>query len=129
MATVPREVEELIEGEKHVAQLATCVDGKPHVAPLWYRYDDGIVEIATTGQKLANLRRNPNVALAIQVADEDGMPDWRICLFGTATVIDDEEESREGRAKLHRKYGIDEEAFPENQLVAIAIASVSFEDF
>lgn len=129
MATVPRDVEELIEGEKHVAQLATCADGKPHVAPIWYRYDDGVIEIATTGQKLANLRCNPQVALAIQVADEGGMPEWHVSLFGTATVIEDHEELRAGRGRIHRKYGIDEDAFPENQLVLIDIGSVSFQAF
>ena len=129
MGTVPAAVEARIEGETHVAQLATCVDGRPHVAPLWYRYENDMIEIATTGQKLANLRRNPSVAVAIQTADEDGMPDWRVSLFGTATVIDDEQQSRDGRARIHRKYGIDEDAFPENQLVRIAVDSASFKDF
>jgi nitroimidazol reductase NimA-like FMN-containing flavoprotein (pyridoxamine 5'-phosphate oxidase superfamily) len=41
MTDVPDEVEELVTSEPLVATLGTCVDGRPHVAPLWYRYDDG----------------------------------------------------------------------------------------
>ena len=126
---VPDDVERRIADATLVAQLGTCVDGKPHIAPLWYRYDDGSIEIATTGQKLANIRRNPSVSLGIQSADEDGMPDWYVSIFGTATIVEDDEESRAGRRRIHRKYGIDEDSFPKNQLVRIDIGRVSFEEY
>ena len=126
---VPDDVERRIADATLVAQLGTCVDGKPHIAPLWYRYDDGSIEIATTGQKLANIRRNPSVVLGIQSADEDGMPDWYVSIFGTATIVEDDEESRAGRRRIHRKYGIDEDSFPENVLVRIDIESVSYQRY
>ena len=126
---VPDNVERRIADATLVAQLGTCVDGTPHIAHLWYRYDDGNIEIVTTGQKLANIRRNPSVVLGIHSADDDGMPEWHASLFGTATIVEDDEESRAGRHRIHRKYGIDEDAFPENQLVRIEIVRVSFEEF
>ncbi len=70
---VPTEVEELLTSKPLMAHLATCDDGRPHAAPVWYRYEDGTVEIATTGRKLANLRANPRAALSVQ-KDEGGEP-------------------------------------------------------
>jgi nitroimidazol reductase NimA-like FMN-containing flavoprotein (pyridoxamine 5'-phosphate oxidase superfamily) len=126
--TVPTEVEELLTGEPTVGHLATSTDGRPHVAPLWYRYEDGTVEIMTTGRKLANLRENPRVALSIQ-KDEDGIPEWRVTLQGTATVIDDEAVTRERNRKLNRKYGIEEDAWESNTLVRIDVGNANSETF
>jgi nitroimidazol reductase NimA-like FMN-containing flavoprotein (pyridoxamine 5'-phosphate oxidase superfamily) len=126
--TVPTEVEELLTGEPTVGHLATSTDGRPHVAPLWYRYEDGTVEIMTTGRKLANLRENPRVALSVQ-KDEDGIPEWRVTLQGTATVIDDEAVTRERNRKLNRKYGIEEDAWESNTLVRIDVGNANSETF
>lgn len=129
MATVPDEIESRIADGKHVAFIGTCTDGHPHVAPLWYRYEDGMIEITTTGRKLENLRTNEHVAFSIQTADEDGMPEWMVSIQGTATVIDDDEASDAGRARIHEKYGIDADAFSENVLVQIDIGTVSYTIF
>ena len=118
------EIEERIEGSNLVAHLGTCHDERPHVAPLWYRYEDGVVEILTTGRKLANVRENPRVALSIQ-DDEDGHPKWMVSMRGTATVVDDEDETRESNRRLNRKYGIDEDAWSGNTLVRIDVTSAS----
>ncbi|ELZ22969.1 pyridoxamine 5'-phosphate oxidase-related FMN- binding protein, partial [Natrinema limicola JCM 13563] len=92
VSTVPPEAERLLEREPLMAHLGTCVEGRPHVAPVWYRYADGVVEIVTTGRKLANVRQNPRVSLSIQKA-EAGQARWMVSLLGTATVIDDEDET------------------------------------
>jgi len=122
---VTEEVEARLRDARVPAHLATCVDGRPHVAALWYRYEDGVVEILTTGQKLANLRRNPKVALSIE-RDEAGMPDWEVTILGTATVVEDEDRAREANRKLNRKYGVAEDSWEgENTLVRIDVGSVS----
>ena len=123
MSAVPPEVEALIADEPHVAHLGTSVDDAPHVAPLWYRYVDGIIEIATTGRSLNNIRENRRVALSIQ-SSKDGMPEWMVSIRGTATIIEEEDASARGTARIHRKYGIAEDAFPENVLVRIDVGSV-----
>jgi len=125
---VPHDFEERLTDERTVAHLATCVDGRPHVAPLWFRYEDGTIEIMTTGQKLANLRRNPRVSLAIE-RDDEGMPQWEVTILGTATVIEDEEANREANRKLNRKYGVDEDSWEENTLVRIDIGSVATKEW
>jgi len=125
--SIPAAVEERLVDAQVPAYLATCVDGEPHVAPLWYRYEDGTVEILTTGQKLANLRRNPNVSLAVEM-DDEGMPDWEVTILGTARVIEDEDAAREANRKLNRKYGVDEDSWEgENTLVRIDVGSASWQ--
>lgn len=121
---VPREVEALLEGERVVAHLATCVDGRPHSAPLWYRYEDDQLEVLTTGVKLANLRQNPRVAVSIE-QDDQGVPQWMVVLRGRATVIDDEAEMQAANSRINSKYCVDEEAWPDNVLVRIDIGSVA----
>lgn len=127
---VPDEAARLLEGSRNGAFLATCVGGRPHVAPLWYRYlpDEAVVEVSTTGQKLANVRRNPRVSLAVHEAT-DGHPEWRVTLFGTATVVEDEDAFERANRALNEKYGADPDDWSENTLVRIDVGSASVETF
>jgi len=125
---VPPELEELLTGDPLVAYLATSHDDRPHVAPVWFRYEDGTVEVMTVGRKLTNLRRNPRASLALQ-AGSAGDPEWTATLWGTATVVDDESEAREANRRINRRYGTDPDAWSENTLVRIAVGSASFRDY
>ena len=120
---VPERAEELLTGEPLVAHLATCHEDRPHAAPLWYKYRAGAVEIATTGRKLANIQKNPHVALSVQ-KDENGHPEWGVTLQGTATVIEDEEENREVLRRINRRYGVEDDAWSENTAVKIDVGHV-----
>ncbi|WP_101294541.1 pyridoxamine 5'-phosphate oxidase family protein [Halegenticoccus soli] len=122
--TVPPEVEELIADARVMAHLATSVDDRPHVAPVWYDYADGTVEILTSGRKLANVRRNPRVALSIQ-KDTGGRTEWMVAIQGTATVVEDEGETRAAARRINAKYGAGETAYAENALVRIAVGSAT----
>lgn len=135
---VPDRAEELLTSEPLVAHLATSHDDRPHVAPIWYVYraseasteaaerdePSGVVEVATTGRKLRDLRHNPYVALSVQ-KDEDGSPQWGVSLRGTARVIEDEDDARETLRRINRKYGTDEDAWSENTSVRIDVGSVT----
>jgi nitroimidazol reductase NimA-like FMN-containing flavoprotein (pyridoxamine 5'-phosphate oxidase superfamily) len=122
---IPADVEQRLSGAAVPASLATCVDGRPHVASLWYRYEDGVVDILPPGQKLANIRRNPRVALSVEV-DDGGLPEWEVTLRGTARIVDDEDETREANRKLNGKYGVEPDAWAgENTLVRIDVGSAS----
>jgi nitroimidazol reductase NimA-like FMN-containing flavoprotein (pyridoxamine 5'-phosphate oxidase superfamily) len=107
-----------------MAHLATCSEGRPHVAPVWYDYADGVVEILTTGRKLANIRENPRVALSVQ-KDEGGQAEWIVSLLGTAEVVEDEGATRAAESRINPKYGADSDAWTGNTLVRIAVGSVS----
>jgi nitroimidazol reductase NimA-like FMN-containing flavoprotein (pyridoxamine 5'-phosphate oxidase superfamily) len=108
-----------------MAHLATSVDDRPHAAPVWYRYDDGVVAIVTTGRKLENVRENPRVALSIQ-KDENGDPRWMVTLRGTATVVEDPELFRETNRQINAKYGASEDAHSQNTLVQIDVGSANY---
>jgi len=123
--TVPDDAERLLTDEPLVAHLGTCRDGKPHVAPIWYVYRDGTVEIVTTGRKLANIRANPRVAISVEKTD-DGTPQWGMTLRGTATVVEDEDEGREILHRINRRYGAAEDAYAENTPVRIDVGSVNY---
>ncbi len=129
MPAVSAEIEQhLTSDPSQVAYLSTCTGTRPHVAPVWYRYEDGVVEIVTTGRKLANLRENPRVSLAVS-ADTEGVPEWTVTLQGTATVVDDAELTREANARINRRYGMPEDAWEENVLVRIAVGSASLRTY
>ena len=113
-----------------MAHLGTCVEGRPHVAPVWYRYvpTDDVVEIVTTGRKLANVRENSRVALSVQ-ADEAGQTRWMVTLLGTATVVDDEAETEAARRRINAKYDAEPEAYAENTLVRIEVGSATYRTY
>ncbi|RDI72280.1 pyridoxamine 5'-phosphate oxidase family protein [Halopelagius longus] len=125
---VDAKAEELLTSEPLMAHLATCRDGRPHVAPLWYRYEDGVVELVTTGTKLRNVRENPKVALSVQ-KDEGGHAQWMVTLLGTATVVEDEAETRAATRRINEKYGVEDDAWEENVLVRIDVGSASWQTY
>jgi nitroimidazol reductase NimA-like FMN-containing flavoprotein (pyridoxamine 5'-phosphate oxidase superfamily) len=128
MSTVPRAAERLLTSEPLMAHLATCRENRPHVAPVWYTYADGVVELVTTGRKLANVRENPRVALSVQ-KDEGGHARWTVTLLGTADVVDDEAATREATRRINAKYDASEEAWSENRLVRVSVGTASYRTY
>ncbi|ELZ29122.1 pyridoxamine 5'-phosphate oxidase-like FMN-binding protein [Halosimplex carlsbadense 2-9-1] len=127
---VPDEVETLLTGAPVAAHLATCADGRPHAAPVWFRYEpaDGddrpVIEVMTTGRKLANVRENPRVALSIQESDA-GHPEWTVTVRGTATVVEDAAVTERANRRINERYGADPDDWSDNTLVRIAVGSAS----
>ncbi|MGB9955405.1 pyridoxamine 5'-phosphate oxidase family protein [Haloferax prahovense] len=121
----------LVTSEPLMAHLATSVDDRPHVAPVWFDYvdDRGVIEVLTTGRKLANIRENPRVALSVQ-KDEKGQAQWKVTILGTATVVtDDDEAVRDATRRINRKYGAEESAWPENELVRISVGTATVSEY
>lgn len=96
-------IEERIAGAPLSVHLATSLEDRPHVAPVWYVYEDGSLWIVTGGKKLANLKRNRRVACSIEAADEEGV-DWAVQLLGTARIVEDEARVREVEAAMEEIY-------------------------
>lgn len=124
---VPDAVEDRIAGAALSAHLATSVDDRPHVAPVWYVYEEGSLWLFTGGRKLRNLRENGRVAVSIERADPDGSVHWNATLLGTARVVDDDDRAAAVESGLARQYGYDESdgEGTENALVEIDIGSTS----
>ena len=133
--SVPATVAERIRGVPLSAFLATTVDDRPHVAPVWYFYDeaDESVWFFTDGQKLENIEANPRVALAIEDRGEDG---WVVLLRGTASVVTDAARRDEVADRLFVQYLGDPDAVtfrttggdPTGELVRVDVGSVTFRE-
>ncbi len=69
MTTIPEQFQDLVSFDtKAFAHLSTLMaDGSPQVTPVWFDYDGAhvIINSAKGRVKDINLRRNPDVALAI----------------------------------------------------------------
>jgi PPOX class probable F420-dependent enzyme len=126
MTGIPEEARALLTSEPLVAHLATCADGGPHVAPLWFAVHDDHVELLTTGRKLENIRSNPRVALSVQKDEGGADPQWAVTLRGTAEIVDDEAEADAIRERVHGHYGVAADEWPENVAVSIAVGSVNY---
>lgn len=119
----------LVADATELAHVATCRDDRPHVAPVWYRYVDGVVEVVTSGRKLSNLRANPRVAVSVEQST-DGDPDWAVTMRGTATVVDDADATAAANRRINRKYGAPEDAWAgQNTLVRIDVASATVQRY
>lgn len=73
----------------HVAHLATIrPDGSPHLAPVWYQWQDGKIAVVSgaTAVKTRNIRANPKVSLAVAT---DEWPYQYVILEGDAAVSSD----------------------------------------
>jgi len=74
--------------QARVAVLATVgPDGGPHVAPVWYRYEDGEFLVLTDrgSQKHRNIERDARVELCI---DDKTPPYHTVIVRGTATIVE-----------------------------------------
>ncbi|MDP9180947.1 MAG: pyridoxamine 5'-phosphate oxidase family protein, partial [Chloroflexota bacterium] len=72
--------------EANVAVLSTVdTRGRPHAAPVWYLYDDGVFRISTGdgSQKHRNILANPNISLVI---DQRALPYYAVMVQGTADI-------------------------------------------
>lgn len=125
---VPAEAAELIRDATVMVHLATCDDGDPHVAPVWYVSEGTVVELTTGGRKLANVRSNPRVALSFQ-QDRDGDTEWTVTARGTAEVVEDEDAHAAATRRINRKYGAPEDAYGENRLVRVSLGSASYRTY
>jgi len=122
---IPEAAVELLTGGAHVAHLATSHEDRPHVAPVRYTYDDGTIELATTGKKLENIRHNPHVALSVQDTDT-GQAQWGTTLRGIAAVVEDDEAAGVIHRRVNDRYGADEDEWAENTAVRIDVGSANY---
>lgn len=97
-------IEERIQDAPLSAHLATTVDDRPHVAPVWYGYRDGTLFVLTGGKKLANARENPRVAVSIEQTDGRGGVEWGVTMLGHVTVVADPERIDEAEGWIYEAY-------------------------
>src|SRR5262245_45454838 len=85
----PAEVDAFLDEPGHLLRLATIdEDGFPRLVPIWSLRQGDDVLLTPRGPSvfLANLRREPRVALSI---DEDPLPYRKLTIQGTARIVHD----------------------------------------
>ena len=103
-ALTPQEIAEVI-ADARVAHIAVISEGEPYVTPMSYvSLGDGIAFRCLDGKRLAALRHNPRVSIAItQQIPETGA--WRsVIATGEAKVVVDTEQETTIIQKLLRRY-------------------------
>jgi PPOX class probable F420-dependent enzyme len=72
--------------QANIAVLSTVdAKGRPHAAPVWYFYEDGVFTISTdrSSRKHKNIEANANVALTI---DKRDLPYFAVMVHGRAEL-------------------------------------------
>ncbi|MGI0076298.1 MAG: pyridoxamine 5'-phosphate oxidase family protein [Nitrosopumilaceae archaeon] len=93
-----KEIEFLNKMEE--CRIATSHDNMPHVKPVSYLYEDGIIFIATDydTRMYKNLLNNPNAALAIDIYKDKVHK--AVCMQGKVIIIENGKEF----VKLYKKF-------------------------
>ena len=96
----------LIHGK--ACALATCVDNKPRVTPVDFFNEGMTIWIAgEPGGKIANIKRNPEVALTIYVPVDHSVAHKSLQLWGKAQLINLKNNPEEFRKRM-AAFGIEE---------------------
>ena len=93
----------------HTGKLATTrLDGRPHVAPIWFALDDDGTIVFTTFEeslKGRTLRRDPRAALCV---DDEAPPFSFVTVEGVVEISEDLEELRHWATLIGGRYmGVD----------------------
>lgn len=101
---IPEHVADLLTREKKAfAQLALALrDGTPHVSPVWFDYEDGLIVVNTARGRVKDraLRRRAVVALSIS----DPANPYRYVLIKGSVVNETEENAYDRICDLNLKY-------------------------
>lgn len=84
-----QEIAAFLDEPAHLVRIGTVdEDGFPRVVPTWFVHDDGRILFTPRGTSvfLANLRRDPRVALSV---DEEPLPYRKVTVQGSAQMLYD----------------------------------------
>jgi nitroimidazol reductase NimA-like FMN-containing flavoprotein (pyridoxamine 5'-phosphate oxidase superfamily) len=90
MTMTQAEIDTFLSGV-YLARVATVrADDRPHVVPVWYLWEDGILyfETARTSVKVKNLQANSNIAITVDVT-AGGLRLRYVIMEGQAEFIED----------------------------------------
>lgn len=105
MAMSQAEIDAFLNGV-HLARVATVrPDGRPHVAPIWYLWEDGCFyfEASRNAVKAKNLRTNPYIAITVDVTG-GGLRLRYVILEGQAALIEDRVTVKKLTERIYGRY-------------------------
>jgi uncharacterized protein len=122
----PAEIEAIIKAGQF-CRIGLSDGNIPYVVPVCYGYDKGAVyfHCAREGRKLDVLRRNSNVCVEIEadaeIVKKESACKWglkykSVIGFGKASILENENEKRDGLAIIMRQYSDGEHEFSADSL-------------
>ncbi len=93
----------LMEGTRTGKLSTVREDGRPHVAPIWFAWNDGKIIFDTMGDsvKAKNIRRNPQVSICV---DDESPPYAFVIIQGTAKFSDNQKDLLKWNTIIARRY-------------------------
>ena len=84
-ALTETEVESFLEQAKYARFCSLNKDGTIHVAPVWFKYEDGQIVVVTppASRKARNVKRNRNVTVLV---DTEKWPQKGVIVYGKADL-------------------------------------------
>lgn len=97
------EFQEFLQLPLIVSFITVRPEGSPHVAPLWYEYDEErfYCWVGRNSVKARNIRRNPDVALCVATHDR---PYKYVMAEGTCEIVTDEAEVEQRAYSISARY-------------------------
>lgn len=101
-----RKVAKLVERERVCRVATTGNGGTPHVVPVCHVLAGGKIYFGSgrDARKVANLRGNPRIAVAVDVYAEDWSRLAGVLVHGTAALIERGPRFKQARDRLYAKY-------------------------
>jgi nitroimidazol reductase NimA-like FMN-containing flavoprotein (pyridoxamine 5'-phosphate oxidase superfamily) len=109
LALDPEQIEEIMTSEWNLRIATHSPEGRINLTPMWFGWAGGRIYIYGRGQKVANLRRNPQCTVIVDRNTK--FPELQGLMFqGRATVLEDAAAEKadphleEVRVQMGRKY-------------------------
>jgi PPOX class probable F420-dependent enzyme len=99
------EINEFLDGV-HIARVATTrPDGRPHIAPVWYLWEDDTLYFESESRtvKTRNLRLNPNIAISVDIT-AGGLRLKYVILEGRVEFIENLEAVKKIANRVYSRY-------------------------
>ncbi len=93
----------LMEGTRTGKLSTVREDGRPHVAPIWFVWNDGKIIFDTMGDsvKAKNIRRNPQVSICV---DDESPPYAFVIIQGAGKFSDNQKDLLKWNTIIARRY-------------------------
>ncbi len=99
------ELDEFLHGRRTATMCTISGDGTIHAVAMWYGFLEGAIAFETKAksQKVANLRRNPNLTVSIETGDDYN--ELRGCtLIGRGEIVDEPDRMWELGVSVFERY-------------------------
>ncbi len=93
----------LMEGTRTGKLSTVREDGRPHVAPIWFVWNDGkiIFDTMSDSVKAKNIRRNPQVSICV---DDESPPYAFVIIQGTGKFSDNQKDLLKWNTIIAHRY-------------------------